>query len=463
MFLRTKFASIKRDDSSDSGDSAEFLPRSFFAHLTPLAVTFTFLVIVAMLGLGAVIINDYRTVQTQSYSRSGAVYINSFLGKHVLTLLENDAAGDPIMMQWMGSSAETVPELLTRVWALDGRLLYSNFESGQERQSSEYLQQALSGEGGAELIGAGDMAAGFPMPVPFFRFLASIYDPNTGQPIAIAETFKDASEALRDRWYFERTVWAALVFASLGGLAMLALSFSQSAQIQARLDAERRVAKQNERLRRNAAQVQLDAVEANEQVLNLVAAELHDGPVQLLGLVSLMRGEDTPSELADGTTIDSLIDQVMAELRRMSAGLILPELDRLNAEEIVVLAVERHRKLTGREITLDAHLSGIQLDGYRRICLYRVIQEGLMNAIHHGSHAPFHVSVHAEDEALEIEIRNQTSEVVEVVPEPPTWHLGLHGMRRRLEVYGGSVALHNDSDEISLCAKLPLQAPPVGS
>lgn len=452
--------SLRPTSRSDDGiDSANFRPRGFSAHFNPLAVAFTFVVVIVMFGLGALIIKDYRMVQTQSYGEVGSVYIDNLIAPYALANFGESTGEDPSPEQITLNLAEARDSLLLRVWKPDGTLLYSSFESDIDQHDSAHLNKAIAGGSVTELVTSGKTDAGFPLAFPFFEVYAPIHDPGTGEMIAVGEVYTDASEALRDRWHFERTVWTGLIFATLGVLAMLALSFSQSAQIQARLNAERRIAKQNERLRKEADQVRLDALNADEQILNLVAAELHDGPVQLLGLISLMRGENAPSKLADGSTVDSLIDQVMTELRGMSAGLILPELDGLDAKAVVELAVERHRMLTGGEADLNLDVPIIRMCGYRRICLYRIVQEGLMNAVHHGGDATPSVSMTATDGALKIAIRNRPSDPAEIKTELPTWHLGLNGMRRRLDAFGGALVFENTPSEIRLCVTLPLETP----
>lgn len=454
MFLNT------RPTPKDKGDSQTFRPRWFYPRPSPLAAAFTCLVIVVMFGLGTFIINEYRSLQLQSHGKLGSVYIDNLLAPYALSSPGGVAGAGSGMEHVFDRLTEGNSQLLMRIWRLDGTLFYSSFASdSSELHDREDLDMALSGDLVAKLETSGVVDPNFPMSFPFFEIYAPIHDPSTGEMVAVGEIYKDASDILDDRTFVERAVWAAVSFVALSMLAMLALSFSQSAQLQDLLKVERRITQQNRQLRRAADQARLDAAQANEQVLNLVGAELHDGPVQLLGLMSLMIGDDAPSRFPDGTTLGSLTDQVMTELRRMSTGLILPELDGLDADGVVALAVKRHHALTGAEVDIDMDLPAAQLDGPRRICLYRVVQEGLTNAARHGSGRVPRVSMKSSGEALEIVIRSGPSKPAEAVPEKPNLRLGLHGMRRRLEVFGGTLVLDNTVDGTSLHVTLPLNMP----
>ncbi len=441
-------------------DSLKSKTKWLILRPSPLSAAFTCLVIIVMFGLGAFIIENYRSLQLQSHGKVGSAYIDNLLAPYALSYLGGVDEVSPRMEPVFSNLTEEDSQLLLRIWRLDGTLFYSTFATNAAAlHDSEDLDIPLAGQFVAKLETSGVVDADFPMSSPFFEVYAPIHDPITGDAIAIGEIYQDASEILRDRAFVERTVWAAISFATLGVLAMLALSFSQSAQLQDRLEVARRMTEQNGQLRRDADQARLDAAQANEQVLNIVGAELHDGPVQLLGLMSLMGSDNTQSGLPDGTTLHALTDQVMMELRTMSAGLILPELEYLNAADVVTLAVERHQALTGGKVELEMELKAVELDLPRKICLYRVVQEGLTNAARHGDAEIPHVSVKPSGAKLDILISSGRSKLAEASPEMPAWRLGLHGMRRRLEAFGGTLVLDNAINETKLIVTLPINMP----
>ena len=438
-------------------DSPPRVANRFHFRPSPLAAAFTSVVVMVMFALGVFIISEYRSLQLQSHGKVGSVYIDNLLAPYARSYpSEVDDTGSQTEQIFRNLTEQNSP-LVMRIWQTDGTLLHSTFPSDSaELHDSEDLNIALAGDFVAKLETSGVVDPNFPLAYPYIEVYAPIHDPETGELLAVGEIYQDASQILSDRAFVERAVWSAIVVATFGVLAMLALSFSQSAQLEDRLTIEHEITRQNDRLRRDAVKSRLDAAQSNEQVLNLVGAELHDGPVQLLGLMSLMRNSDAESELSDGTTLRSLIDQVMTDLRTMSAGLILPELEHLDASEVINLAVERHRALTNSEVDLQIEHFSFELDLAHRVCLYRVIQEGLTNAFRHSKGQAPNLTVRPIEGALEISIRSGPSQPTRVESDMPTWQLGLKGMRRRLEAFGGTLNLKNTADETKLEVILPV-------
>ena len=443
---------------NDSSESNHFGRMRFFGCFHPLAVTFTIIVIVVIIGLGLAIVKDYRVLQAQSYGKLGEVYVESFVTPFVVLDMGDRVGPETTFSQLPSDMVAPPPDLLLEVRRPDGTPLYSSFNSNMDQINGDRFRGPIALNTVVELVTDQASAGEVPISLPYFRMEIPISHPATGDVVAISRIYTDASEALHERWRFERTVWIALSLLALGVLVLLVLNGRQRTQIAALRDAKKQLTVENGQLRHLADQVRLEAVQPNEQILNLVAAELHDGPVQLLGLISLMKGEGAPSRLPDGTTIDGLIDQVMTELRRMSAGLILPELDGLDAQGVVKLAAERHLKLTGTEVDLNLESSSIALDGCRMICLFRVVQEGLMNALRHGGSAPPSLTMRLDADALHLVIRNLPAEPAANASDMSRWHLGINGMRRRLEVFGGTLALNSLTSEISLEITLPLDS-----
>lgn len=443
--------------SIDPGASPVRISRWLKLRPSPLAAAFTGFVILVMVGLAAFIIDEYRSLQLQFHGKVGSVYIDNLLAPIALSFHNGVAEVDPATENVFRKLTEDNSRLVLRIWNLDRTLVYSTFaaDTAAEHDAKE-LDTALSGRFVSKLKTSDVVLADFPMTLPYFEVYVPIHSPITGEMVAVGEIYQDASEILRDRAFVERTVWVATALATLGVLAMLALTFSQSARLEDRLKLEKWMTRQNDQLRRKAVQARLDNAQANEQVLNFVGAELHDGPIQTLGLMSLMRNGGAYNELADGTTLDSLGDQVMTELRTISAGLILPELKDLDAIGVIELAVGRHRDLSGGKVDIDIDQIPFDLDTPRRVCLYRVLQEGLANAARHGEGKTPQIMIRTLDTALEIQIRNCPHNSSQAVPDTPALRLGLQGMRRRLEVFGGTLAIHNSETETTLTVSLPM-------
>lgn len=88
-------------------------------------------------------------------------------------------------------------------------------------------------------------------------------------------------------------------------------------------------------------------------------------------------------------------------------------------------------------------------------CAYRVIQEGLTNALKHGASLAVAVNIHFNSEVLTLEIIN----IIHAVTTAGEGGHGLIGMRERVELYGGELQAGPGSDgRYVLRVRLPLRA-----
>jgi signal transduction histidine kinase len=86
---------------------------------------------------------------------------------------------------------------------------------------------------------------------------------------------------------------------------------------------------------------------------------------------------------------------------------------------------------------------------------YRIIQESLSNVIRHAPGARTSVAVSDGDGALSLEVLNDAP-ATPPAPAPPGGH-GLHGMRERVRLLGGSLETGpRDDGGYRVAARLPL-------
>jgi signal transduction histidine kinase len=427
-----------------------------------LAAALSALAIAIMVGLGFFTIQKYRALQLDAYGAVGSAYIDGLLAPYAFARLSRP--DEPyeelrIIDSAMLDPAQAETLALLRIWLPDGTLLYSSDDHDAiEAHDAADMRLAFTGETVTRLdLAAAPVQSG--LGFPHFEIYAPIHDPVTGTTIAVGEIYQNATQIIADRAFVERMVWTAMVLATFGVLALLALSFRQSDRVRRQLVVERQLVIQNRKLHAAADQARLDAVESNEQVLNLVGAELHDGPVQLLGLMSLMDGRNGTDALPDGTDQKALTDQVLSDLRKISSGLILPELGELDPRDVVELAAARHRGLVAQDVELRFGDLRTPLDLPHKVCLYRIVQEGLTNAFRHASGRMPVLSVREADGLIEVEIRSGLGRADGSRSfGGSSGGLGLQGMRRRLDALGGTVTFEAAGDEAVLHATLPVSS-----
>jgi signal transduction histidine kinase len=126
---------------------------------------------------------------------------------------------------------------------------------------------------------------------------------------------------------------------------------------------------------------------------------------------------------------------------------------------VVTLAIERHKALMFGDVETEIVEPLAKLDLPRKICLYRVVCEGLSNAVRHGQGRIPLVSVHQSGPILDIVICGGKSQGAKPTSSVTPWHLGLQGMRRRLDAFGGRIDLDIAEDSSKLHVALPGPSP----
>ncbi len=137
------------------------------------------------------------------------------------------------------------------------------------------------------------------------------------------------------------------------------------------------------------------------------------------------------------------LNSALKEIREISAGLRLPEMESLDLGSVLKKAVQEHRDKTGDNVrlSLSGQLPEVALPV--KIALYRVTQEALNNAHQHAGVNEADVAVGFADSAISLEVRDRGPGIREPAQadagEPPGGHLGIRGMRERIEMLGGTL------------------------
>lgn len=184
-----------------------------------------------------------------------------------------------------------------------------------------------------------------------------------------------------------------------------------------------------------------------------IARELHDLVAHYMASVAMRVGAarvalgDREPEVAQALTdVHGTARTALNDLRRLvstlrdpatvndEAGAALAEPDGLAGA--LVAAVERAR---GTGLILDAEIDPAvaALDAMRRLAVLRVVQEGLTNVIKHaGTRARASLRVHARDDEVRVEVRDDGGGTGGHELRPGTG-FGLVGIRERVELLGG--------------------------
>lgn len=107
-------------------------------------------------------------------------------------------------------------------------------------------------------------------------------------------------------------------------------------------------------------------------------------------------------------------------------------------------------RLAGAAVTLDTHVDLEELEAPVALTLYRVVQEGLTNAVRHGT-GPVQITVRFDGSDLDIQILNDCT----AHPRMPSAGTGLIGMRERVEALGGDVTTQRSDGRWKLHVRIP--------
>jgi signal transduction histidine kinase len=203
-----------------------------------------------------------------------------------------------------------------------------------------------------------------------------------------------------------------------------------------------------------------DSMQAAEEERKRWARELHDDTLQALGalrllLVGARRG-------ANPERLRSAVDQAVAALEEEIASLrgLVRELRPAALDELgVAAAIEgladrlasRHGVAVAAEVRLPA---GSRYAPEVETALYRIVQEGLTNAARHAGARRLEVRIGEADGALHAEIEDDGSGFD---PEAPASGFGLAGMRERVALLHGELAIASSEGGTRIAVALPLR------
>jgi signal transduction histidine kinase len=193
-----------------------------------------------------------------------------------------------------------------------------------------------------------------------------------------------------------------------------------------------------------------ETIAATERERGRWARELHDESLQSLAglrvLLSAARRSE-PEEL-DSLLVEGIeqIDGAIAEMRRLIADLRPSTLDQLGLGAALEALGERTVSGAAIEVQVDLDLdfeqgrSESRLRGEVEDTTYRLIQEALNNAVHHGEARRVAVEVSEEAGSLRVRVSDDGKGFD---PEARTDGFGLIGMRERAELAGGTLELRS--------------------
>jgi signal transduction histidine kinase len=212
----------------------------------------------------------------------------------------------------------------------------------------------------------------------------------------------------------------------------------------------------------NAQTVEADrlrhSMQAAEEERRRWARELHDETLQALaGLKVLLSGAARRGD-ADGmrAAIDQAVEQVtqeIANLRSIIAELRPAALDELGLAPALTSLLEAVASRNGLELRQAIDLPDRRLAIEQETVVYRLVQEALSNVAKHARATSVDVEVGVHEERIHVSVGDDG---VGFDPEAPVSGFGVVGMRERVALADGELAIGTGERGTTVRASLPL-------
>jgi signal transduction histidine kinase len=446
------------------------------------------IVISGMAGIGRWVGEQIKIGVIEESAVTAALYMDSFIAPNLQELgnLEDISPQHISILNNLLRETDLGQRIVAfKVWDGQGNILYSK---GPSLFSDVFPDSASQGRvwQGEVVASINDSFAERRLEQQMFNArLLQIYSPvrlsGTNQVIAVAEFYQKANSLEADIASAQRRSWLVVgtIMTAIYLLLVWFVKWADRKIDQQEVELTQQVTRltdllaQNNELHQRVQRAAANATALNERFLRRISADLHDGPTQDLG-VALLRLDRVMSQNetcrlsnpnigcnAQLPIIQNSLQQALQEMRAIAAGFGLPQLESLTLTELLKRVVRSHEQRTSTKVALRYDNIPEQTDLPIKIALYRFIQEALNNAHKHAGGMEQQVQIKNEASSLLIEVSDQGPGFN--VTKSIDWdqHLGLSGMRERVESLGGLFKIESETGcGTRVIAQLPLQ--PVG-
>jgi signal transduction histidine kinase len=423
--------------------------------------------LIALLVVGLAV----RTVIESNFIRNAAattaLYVDSVIAPLLPDMRKSQVLDESVaraLDETLGQGALGKRLFSFSLWRRDGTILYSSHAEliGKKYPLSNDRKTAFAGQMVAKFghVDEPGSEAERDSGQPLLEIYNPVLQPWSGDVVAVSEFYEVAPDFQRELDHALLRSWLAIAGAVLFlffGLSSIVIRgsrtiASQRTTLVAKIDELSRTAAQNELLRSKVLRASQRTSELNEQYLRRIAADLHDGPAQLLALAALRldsralheRTVPEADRQADIASIKQYIADAMVEVRGISKGLMLPRIEAANLPEIIGLAVAEYRQRTGVQVELQ--LSGRQpvLNRSEKIGVYRFIQETLNNGFRHAGGLGQSIRETSDESGVTIAVADSGPGFD--IGSTNADGMGLMGLRERIESLGGLFGVESSSE-----------------
>jgi signal transduction histidine kinase len=437
------------------------------------------LVLVGLGVLGLWVSQKFATGIKANAAERTALYMESVIAPHLQGLSGQQGLSQAAKLAIdaiVAKDAERIRVVDVKIWTRDGVVLYATDSGlvGKKFPLTPALTSAWRGKVETHFENPdsnGNHGVNLPEAASLLEIYVPMRDIDSGEIIAVAEFYEITTELNRELRRTQIETWFVTAFVSLSiifGLYSIVANGSRTIDMQRTSLANRigelsELLKQNEDLRRHVQDASRRSTEAAELQLRRLGADLHDGPTQLLALALLKLDQvfDTPSadRSEDGQAVRGVLRDAISEIRDISGGLALPEIEKLSLTQALMVVAAEHERRTCTIVSCEFPDRSIDLSHPVKLCLCRVVQEALSNAYKHAGGTGQRVVATWSESLVVIEVSDCGPGLPTLPTKGKRASLGIIGLRHRLESLGGRLNLTSEPGKgTQLTAYLPINA-----
>jgi signal transduction histidine kinase len=437
--------------------------------------------LVAMFFVGNWVAQRIEETVVQNSAAEAALFMESFISPLSQEIAQTDTLSPPArqaLAEIFNGTALGERVVSYKIWLANGMVVHASDADviGQLFNPSDELVTAAGGTIAASFEDLNDIEneAEAALGVPLLEVYSPIREAWTGEIIGVAEFYQRADVLAADIVSARRSSWLVVASAFFGsGLLLFGIVQAggrtirrQRAALESQLEETRRVSEQNVHLRSRVVQASSRSTAQTERAIRRIGFDLHDGPAQYLSLAALRLENALASEAGSPKDVEQVRDSLnkaLQELRLISRGLALPDLDQMGLPELVERALSDHEKQTELVIARTP-LEGYQsaLDYAQKLCIFRFLQETLSNISRHADVETAMVFLTRDAATLSVTVSDEGRgfDAKEVRRVRIDGGLGLFGLTDRAESIGGSVDVKSTPGKGS---RITLRLPNEGS
>ncbi len=216
---------------------------------------------------------------------------------------------------------------------------------------------------------------------------------------------------------------------------------------------------------RNAQNLSVQLLSAQDQERRKIARDLHDGLGQTLVAAKMIADTivNRPPERQNLLDLKELLEEAVASTRSMSHLLHPPLVDELGFTAAARTYLEGFSRRTGVKVSSDLPDSEERLPRDLELTLFRVLQEALTNIQRHSKSTMAEVQLRVHDKTATLKVRDQgiglPAETMRSFHENGTHvGVGLAGMKERVRERNGELEIRSDSTGTFISATFPVVA-----